>query len=179
MKEEIRDVVLSILGVHDPVSMPSEERKKTTRSSEFFSAAEEDLIEAYMSIPVAMKQPHFDDLFEFLINVRRFADAYQESGELWEAFGDCESPQLVNIQLDAHRRTGRLAVARFTRQNLVELTKDPRQKMWAEFYLPRLDALKGKVMILLFTDDAKSRLFGFPFDIMLSSTPSDESSSQQ
>lgn len=179
MEEMMREVVLSILGVSDPVSMPAEQRKKSTRSEEFFSADEPSLVEGYMSIPASMKQPHFDDLFEFLINVRRFADAYQESGELWEAFGDCESPQLVNIQLDSHRHTGRLAIARFTREKLVELTKDPRQKMWAEFYLPRLDALEGKVMILLFTDDAKSRLFGFPFDIMLSSTPGDESSSRQ
>ena len=175
MNEHMRDVVLSILGVHDPVSMTAERRKKSTRSTEFFSADEGDLVEAYMSIPASKKQPHFDDLFEFLINVRRFGDAYQESGELWAAFGDCETPQLVNIQLEAYRRHGRLAIARFTREKLVELTKTPKQKTWAEFYIPRLDALEGKVMILLFTDDEKSILFGFPFDVMLSSTP-DESS---
>lgn len=174
MTEQMKEVLLSILGVVDPVSMPAEKRKKSTRSSEFFSADEGDLIEAYMSIPDPMKQPHFDDLFEFLINVRRFANAYEESGELWAAFGDCETPQLVNIQMDSYRQHGRLAIARFTREKLVELSKNPQQKMWAEFYLSRLETLAGKVMILLFTDDENSRLFGFPFDVMLSSTPNEE-----
>ena len=105
------------------------------------------------------------------MTIRRYADAYEKSGELWKAFEDCETPQLVNIQLDAERRTGKLLIARFTRDRLVELTKDPRQKQWAEFYIPRLDSLQGKIMILLFTDDEKSQLFGFPFDVMLTSVP--------
>ena len=176
MTEETIDIVRAILGIKDPVSIPSEERHKQTRSQEFFNAEEDDLVQAYLRIPVREKEPHFDSLFEFLINVRRYADAYQTSGELWEAFGDCESPQLVNIQMDAERHTGRLAIARFTREKLVELSKDPRQKMWAEFYIPRLDALEGKVMVLLFTDDEKSRVFGFPFDIMLTSEPTESAS---
>ena len=158
--------------------MSSEERHKQARANEFFNAEEEDLVRAYLSIPVREKQPHFDTLFEFLINVRRYADAYQTSGELWKAFGACETPQLVNIQMDAERHTGRLAIARFTRDKLVELTNDPRQKMWAEFYIPRLDSLEGKVMVLLFTDDEKSRAFGFPFDVMLTSEPNDEKNGQ-
>ena len=80
--------------------------------------------------------------------------------------------------MDAERHTGRLAIARFTRDKLVELTNDPRQKMWAEFYIPRLDLLEGKVMVLLFTDDEKSRVFGFPFDVMLTSEPNDENDGQ-
>jgi len=174
MTNAAEGIVRAMLGIDDPVSLPSEERHTQTRASEFFNAEEGDLVPAYLSIPAREKQPHFDSLFEFLINVRRYADAYQTSGELWKAFGDCETPQLVNIQMDAERHTGRLAIARFTREKLVELTKDPRQKMWAEFYIPRLDSLEGKVMVLLFTDDEKSRVFGFPFDVMLSSEPNDE-----
>ena len=176
MAEEAIDIVRAILGVKDPVSIPSDERHKKTRSQEFFDAEEDDLVQAYLRIPIREKEPHFDSLFEFLINIRRYAEAYQTSGELWEAFGDCETPQLVNIQMDAERHTGRLAIARFTREKLVELSKDPRQKMWAEFYIPRLDALEGKVMVLLFTDDEKSRVFGFPFDIMLTSEPTESAS---
>ena len=78
----------------------------------------------------------------------------------------------MNIQMDAESHTGRLAIARFTREKLVELQR-PQQKMWAEFYIPRLDALEGKVMLLLFTDDEKSRVFGFPFDILLTSEPTE------
>ena len=174
MTNATEEIVRAMLGIDDPVSLPTEERHKQTRASEFFNAEEDDLVQAYLSIPVREKQPHFDALFEFLINVRRYADAYQTSGELWKAFGGCETPQLVNIQMDAERHTGRLAIARFTREKLVELTKDPRQKMWAEFYIPRLDALEGKVILLLFTDDEKSRVFGFPFDVMLASEPNDE-----
>ena len=174
MNNAAEEIVRAMLGIDDPVSLPSEERHKQTRASEFFNAEEDDLVQAYLSIPVREKQPHFDALFEFLINVRRYADAYQASGELWKAFGDCETPQLVNIQMDAERHTGRLAIARFTREKLVELTKDSRQKMWAEFYIPRLDALEGKVILLLFTDDEKSRVFGFPFDVMLASEPNDK-----
>lgn len=165
------DIVRAMLGIDDPVSIPSEERYKKSRASEFFNAEEEDLVNAYLCISVREKQPHFDSLFEFLINVRRYANAYQESGELWKAFGDCEAPQLVNIQMDAERHTGRLAIARFTREKLVELSQDLRQKMWAEFYIPRLDSLEGKIMVLLFTDDEKSQVFGFPFDVMLTSEP--------
>ena len=178
MTNAAEEIVRAMLGIQDPVSMKADERHKKTRASEFFNAEENDLVQAYLSIPVREKQPHFDSLFEFLINVRRYADAYQTSGELWKAFGDCETPQLVNIQMDAERHTGRLAIARFTREKLVELTKDPRQKMWAEFYIPRLDSLEGKVMVLLFTDDEKSRVFGFPFDVMLTSEPNDENGGQ-
>lgn len=178
MEEDTINIVRAILGIEDPVSMPSEERHKQARANEFFNAEEEDLVRAYLSIPVREKQPHFDTLFEFLINVRRYADAYQKSGELWKAFGDCETPQLVNIQMDAERHTGNLAIARFTREKLIELTKDPRQKIWAEFYIPRLDSLEGKIMILLFTDDEKSRVFGFPFDVMLTSEPNIEDDEQ-
>ena len=178
MEEDTINIVRAILGIEDPVSIPSEERHKQTRANEFFNAEEEDLVRAYLSIPVREKQPHFDTLFEFLINVRRYADAYQKSGELWKAFGDCETPQLVNIQMDAERHTGNLAIARFTREKLIELTKDPRQKIWAEFYIPRLDSLEGKIMILLFTDDEKSRVFGFPFDVMLTSEPNIEDDEQ-
>lgn len=174
MTNAAEEIVRAMLGIDDPVSLSPEERHKQARASEFFNAEEDDLVQAYLSIPVREKQPHFDSLFEFLINVRRYADAYQKSGELWKAFGDCETPQLVNIQMDAERHTGRLAIARFTREKLVELSKIPRQKSWAEFYIPRLDALEGKVMVLLFTDDEKSRVFGFPFDVMLTSEPSDE-----
>ena len=174
MEEDTINIVRAILGIEDPVSIPSGERHKQTRANEFFNAEEEDLVQAYLSIPVREKQPHFDPLFEFLINVRRYADAYQESGELWKVFGDCETPQLVNIQMDAERHTGNLAIARFTREKLIELSKDPRQKIWAEFYIPRLDSLEGKIMILLFTDDEKSRVFGFPFDVMLTSEPGSE-----
>ena len=102
--ENTINIVRAILGIEDPVSIPSGERHKQTRANEFFNAEEEDLIRAYLSIPVREKQPHFDTL-EFLINVRN-ADAYQKSGELWKAFGDCETPQLVNIQMDAERHTG-------------------------------------------------------------------------
>lgn len=174
MEEDTINIVRAILGIQDPISIESKERHKQTRASDFFNAEEDGLVTAYQSISVREKQPHFDALFEFLINVRRYADAYQTSGELWKAFGDCETPQLVNIQMDAERHTGRLAIARFTREKLVELTEDPRQKMWAQFYIPRLDALEGKIMVLLFTDDEKSRIFGFPFDVMLSSKPPDE-----
>jgi len=174
MTNNAEEIVRAMLGIQDPVSMKADERHTQTRASEFFNAEEDDLVQAYLSIPAREKQPHFDSLFEFLINVRRYADAYQTSGELWKAFGDCETPQLVNIKMDAERHTGRLAIARFTREKLVELSNDPQQKMWAEFYIPRLDSLEGKVMVLLFTDDEKSRVFGFPFDVMLSSEPNDE-----
>lgn len=178
MKEDTINIVRAILGIEDPVSITTEERHRQTRANEFFNAEEEDLVRAYLSIPVREKQPHFDTLFEFLINVRRYADAYQKSGELWKAFGDCETPQLVNIQMDAERHTGNLAIARFTRERLVELSKNPRQKTWAESYIPYLDSLEGKIMILLFTDDEKSRVFGFPFDVMLTSEPNIEDDEQ-
>jgi len=178
MKEDTINIVRAILGIEDPVSITTEERHKQTRANEFFNAEEEDLVQAYLSIPVREKQPHFDPLFEFLINVRRYADAYQKSGELWKAFGDCETPQLVNIQMDAERYKGNLAIARFTRDRMVELLKDPRQKTWAESYISYLDSLKGKIMILLFTDDDKSRVFGFPFDVMLTSEPNSEDDEQ-
>ena len=174
MTDEAIHIVRAILGISDPVSMSLDERQEKARAHEFFNTGEDELVQAYLNIPVREKQPHFDSLFEFLINVRRYADAYQTSGELWKAFGDCETPQVVNIQMDAERHTGSLVIARFTREKLVELSKDPRQKMWAEFYLPRLDSLEGKIMILLFTDDEKSRVFGFPFDVMLTSEPNEK-----
>jgi hypothetical protein len=174
MTNDIQEIVRSILGIQDPVSIPTEERRKQTRSQEFFNAEEDDLVQAYLAIPAREKQPHFDSLFDFLMTIRRYADAYENSGELWKAFGDCETPQLVNIQMDAERRTGKLLIARFTRDRLVELSKDTRQKQWAEFYIPRLDSLEGKIMILLFTDDEKSRIFGFPFDVMITSVPNSE-----
>lgn len=178
MTNVANEIVRAILGIEDPVSIPAEERRKQSRSKEFFNSEEKELIQAYDRIPAREKQPHFDSLFEFLINVRRYADAYQKSGELWNAFGGCETPQLVNIQMDAERHTGGLIIARFTREDLVELSKKPREKVWAEFYIPRLDSLEGKIMILLFTDDEKSRLFGFPFDVMLTSVPNSEDNKQ-
>ena len=80
--------------------------------------------------------------------------------------------------MDAERYMGNLAIARFTRERLVELSKNPRQKTWAESYINRLDSLEGKIMILLFTDDDKSRVFGFPFDVMFTSEPNSEDDEQ-
>jgi len=172
--EEVKNILKSILGMEDPVSISAEERKVKTRMVDFFSAEENQLMEAFAAIHSEFKAPHTDDLFAFLITIRRYSEAYQKSGELWNSFGDYDQPQLVNIQMDSERHTGSLVIARFTREKLVELSKDTRQKMWAEFYLPRLDSLEGKIMILLFTDDEKSRVFGFPFDVMLTSEPNEK-----
>jgi len=106
-----------------------------------------------------------------MMNVRRYSTAYSDSGELWRAFDDCDHPQLVNIQMDAERHTGQLVIGRFTKEKLLELRENPTQQLWAEFYLSHLDNLSGKIMILLFTDDEMSRMHGFPFDVMLTSTP--------
>ena len=173
MTEEVKNILKSILGMEDPVSISAEERKVKTRMVDFFSAEENQLMEAFAAIHSEFKAPHTDDLFAFLITIRRYSEAYQKSGELWNSFGDYDQPQLVNIQLDAERHIGKLAIGRFTREKLIQLTSDPIQKQWAEFFLPRLDSLEGKIMILFFTDDEMSRRHGFPFDIMLTSEPNE------
>ena len=63
------EIVRAMLGIDDPVSIPSEERHKQTRASEFFNAEEDDLVQAYLSIPVREKQPHFDALFDSIKNL--------------------------------------------------------------------------------------------------------------
>ena len=173
MTEEVKNILKSILGMEDPVSISAEERKVKTRMVDFFSAEENQLMEAFAAIHSEFKAPHTDDLFAFLITIRRYSEAYQKSGELWNSFGDYDQPQLVNIQLDAERHIGKLAIGRFTREKLIQLSSDPIQKQWAEFFLPRLDSLEGKIMILFFTDDEMSRRHGFPFDIMLTSEPNE------
>jgi hypothetical protein len=162
---------MNLLGVEDPVSLPPEDRKKATSVEEFFDAEEGDLVRAFSEIQSELKHPYTDDLFVFMMNVRRYSTAYSESGELWKAFGGYDNPQLVNIQMNAERHTGQLVIARFTKEKLLQLREDPRQQQWAEFYLSRLDNLEGKIMILLFTDDEMSRIHGFPFDVMLTSIP--------
>jgi len=174
MTEEIENILKSILGMEDPVSISAKERKVKTRVVDFFSAEENQLMEVFAVIRSELKAPHTDDLFVFLMNIRRYSEAYQKSGELWNSFGDYDQPQLVNIQLDAERHIGELAIGRFTREKLIQISSDPVQKQWAEFYLPRLDKLEGKIMILLFTDDEMSRRHGFPFDIMLTSEPNEK-----
>ena len=129
------------------------------------------MVEAFSTIQNELKHPYTDDLFVFMMNVRRYSTAYSDSGELWRAFDDCDHPQLVNIQMDAERHTGQLVIGRFTKEKLLELRENPTQQLWAEFYLSHLDNLSGKIMILLFTDDEMSRMHGFPFDVMLTSTP--------
>ncbi len=171
MRKRLETVLMNMLGVEDPVSLPPEERKKATSVEEFFDAVESDLVEAFSNIQNELKQPYTDDLFVFMMNVRRYSTAYSESGELWEAFGDYEKPQLVNIQMDAERYTGQLVIGRFTREKLLELRGNPAQQLWAEFYLSHLHKLSGKIMILLFTDDEMSRIHGFPFDVMITSIP--------
>ena len=143
MRNHLEIVLMNMLGVEDPVSLPPEERIKATSVEEFFDAEESDLVEAYSTIQNELKHPYTDDLFVFLMNVRRYSMAYGESGELWTAFGDYDNPQLVNIQIDAERHTGRLVIGRFTREKLLQLKEDPKQQLWAEFYLSRLDTLKG------------------------------------
>ena len=67
MTKNVQEIVRSILGIEDPVSIPTEERRKQTRSQDFFNAKEEDLVQAYLAIPAREKQPHFDSLFDFLM----------------------------------------------------------------------------------------------------------------
>ena len=173
MTEKLEYILKSLLGIVDPVSMTSEDRKKVTGMVDFFSAEEKDILRAFSNIRHELKAPHTDDLFVFLMTTRRYSEAYQKSGELWNSFGDYDHPQLIDIQLDAERHIGKLAIGRFTREKLIQISSDPVQKQWAEFYLPRLDKLEGKIMILLFTDDEMSRRHGFPFDIMLPSEPNE------
>lgn len=173
MTEILEDILKSLLGIVDPVSISSEERKKVTGVADFFSAEENQLMEAFASIRFDLKALYTDDLFVFLMNIRRYSKAYQKSGELWKAFGDYDQPQLVNIQLDAERHIGKLAIGRYTREKLIQLSSEPRQKQWAEFYIPRLERLEGKIMLLLFTDDEMTQRHGFPFDIMLTSEPNE------
>ena len=172
MRKRLEIVLMNLLGVEDPVSLTPEDRKKATSVEEFFDAEDSELVESFSKIQSELKHPYTDDLFVFMMNVRRYSMAYSDSGELWKAFGDYDYPQLVNIQMDAERRSGQLVIGRFTREKLLQLREDPRQQLWAEFYLSRLDNLEGKIMILLFTDDEMSRIHGFPFDVMLTSIPS-------
>lgn len=171
MRNRLETVLMNLLGIEDPVSLSTEERKEATSVEDFFDAEEGELVEAFSTIQNNLKHPYTDDLFVFMMNVRRYSTAYSESGELWRAFGDYHYPQLVNIQMDAERHTGQLVIGRFTKEKLLELKNTPEQQIWAEFYLSRLNDLSGKIMILLFTDDEMSRRYGFPFDVMLTSIP--------
>jgi len=163
---DVLEIVKSILGVHDPVSMTSSDRNEATRSGEFFQTPEELLVQAYETLPDDEKGAHYDDLFAFLITCQRYANAYQKSGEL-KAHADLrEGPVLVNVQLDAERHTGKLAIGLFTVQQLKKMLESETTATWAQHYLPRLTSIEGDQMILLFTDDEMSGRYGFPFDIM-------------
>jgi hypothetical protein len=163
---DVLELIKSILGVHDPVSMTSKDRTEATRSGEFFQTPEELLVRAYETLPDGEKGAHYDDLFAFLITCQRYANAYEKSGEL-KAHADLrEGPVLVNVQLDAERHTGKLAIGIMTVQQLHKMLESENTETWAQHYLPRLTSLEDDQMILLFTDDEMSARYGFPFDIM-------------
>lgn len=164
--DETIEVLRSILGVYDPVSMDVKTRAEVTRVNDFFDIDEETLITAYNEFPPDDKTPHFDDLFAFLINSRRYSTAYNKSGELFNRFGSDKEPVLVNIQMDAERHTGKLALGAFTLERLKIMAASEENSSWAEHYLPRLMRLEKGQILLLFTDDEMSRAYGFPFDIM-------------
>ena len=146
--------------------MTSKDRTEATRSGEFFQTPEELLVRAYETLPDGEKGAHYDDLFAFLITCQRYASAYEKSGEL-KAHADLrEGPVLVNVQLDAERHTGKLAIGIMTVQQLHKMLESENTETWAQHYLPRLTSLEDDQMILLFTDDEMSARYGFPFDIM-------------
>ena len=164
--DETLEVLRSILGVQDPVSMDLQTRNEKTRFNDFFNIDEEKLIAAFLQLSAEEKSPHFDDLFAFLINSRRYSSAYQKSGELFNRFGSDMEPVLINIQMDAERHTGKLALGAFTLERLKIMSSSEESTFWTEHYLPRLMRLEKGQMLLLFTDDEMSQAYGFPFDIM-------------
>ena len=174
MKKRIQELLLKTLGVLDPVSMSKVERQEATQAQDFFSIPEEDLVQAYSSLDRSLKLPHMDDLFVFLINVRRYSEAYQESGELWTMFGECTEPQLVVIHMDQARNTEHVGISRFNKEQLIGMSHDERFEMWAQHHLVRIKRYEGKIMLLSFTDDEMSKAHGFPFDVLLTSRPNDD-----
>jgi hypothetical protein len=163
---ETLEVLRSTLGVYDPVSLDVKTRNEKTRIDEFVDIDEEKLIQVFQQFPQEEKAPHFDDLFAFLINSRRYSSAYQKSKELFHRFGSDKEPVLINIQMDAERLTGKLAIGAFTLERLKTMASSEDNATWAEHYLPRLMKLNKGQLLLLYTDDEMSRLYGFPFDIM-------------
>ena len=123
-------------------------------------------MQTYQSLPEDEKDAHYDDLFAFLINAQRYANAYQKSGQLKAHADQRDGPVLVNVQLDAERHTGKLAISLTTVQQLQEMLESETTEAWARHYLPRLTSIQDDQMILLFTDDEMSGRYGFPFDIM-------------
>jgi hypothetical protein len=174
MTKRIQELLLKTLGVIDPVSMSEIERQDATQAQDFFSIPEEDLVQAYSSLGRSLKLPHMDDLFVFLINVRRYSEAYQESGELWTMFEECTEPQLVVIHMDQARNTEHVGISQFKEEQLIEMSHNERFEMWAQHHLVRLKRYEGKIMLLLFTDDEMSKRHGFPFDVLLTSRPNDD-----
>ncbi len=49
--DDVLEIVKSILGVHDPVSMTTEDRARASRAGEFFETPEDLLVQAYQSLP--------------------------------------------------------------------------------------------------------------------------------
>lgn len=174
MMKRIQELLLNTLGVIDPVSMTESERREATQAENFFSIPESDLVQAYETLDATLKLPHMDDLFVFMVNVRRYSEAYQKSGELWGMFGDCKDPQLVILYMDQARNSNHIGISRMTENELIAMSKNPRFEMWAEHHLERVRRFEGKIMLLLFTDDELSKIHGFPFDVMLTSRPNDE-----
>ena len=164
--DDVLEIVKSILGVHDPVSMTTEDRATASRAGEFFETPEDLLVQAYQSLPEDEKGAHYDDLFAFLINAQRYANAYQKSRQLKAHADQRDGPVLVNVQMDAERHTGKLAISFTTVQQLQEMLGSETTEAWAQHYLPRLTSIEDDQMILLFTDDEMSGRYGFPFDIM-------------
>ena len=51
MTEKLEYILKSLLGIVDPVSMTSEDRKKVTGMVDFFSAEEKDILRAFFKYP--------------------------------------------------------------------------------------------------------------------------------
>ena len=105
-------------------------------------------------------------LFEFMINVRQYQTAYEESGELWEKFGDFKGPQLINIEVNFLRTDGAFKIWRFKPEGLFQMLKSSR-KEWAQSMLTKLTHVSNNCMAVYYTDDELSQRFGFPFSATL------------
>ncbi len=161
--KELIECLKEMISIQDPISLTRSERLSSANFEPYLNAEKNELRQAYELVLKECATPFQTDFLDFLVDIQVWMGAYEESGELWDLFGDTKETQMINIEIEYLRKEGAFRIHRFTIPKLIELTGS-NMRDFALPWIPKLTPLPRGSMLVHFTDDEKTSLHGFPFD---------------
>jgi hypothetical protein len=163
---EETSIIQKMIEFNDPLSVTKEQRINAFSFEEFYLADEAKLAHAFQNFEGEVSKKS-NDFFDFLTNVSHQHKLFTSSDLVWGYVGIPNEAILVNIEFDKSRKASGLSATTVRREEMVQqLSIDPNNQ-WCMRYFKILNSISEPGVYVLYTDDERSKIHGFPFDIGL------------